>query len=938
MSRRVPPRGFFDGESPFGRLPVEPGFPTVKISGRATGLIVLLALGALLLFLLKPFATLYTDWLWFKALGFGNVFGTRFSAQILSFFIFGAIFWVFGAANMLVALNSGTGRRLSSIGIRQRLVTTPVTLLALLGVFLTGLIFAQVAASQWQTILTFLNQVPFNIKDPIWHRDVSFYTFTLPFYRFLWGWCLGALILVGLVTGGIYAFRSGLQGFGFPSRGIRHLSVLAGLFAGLLAWNYRLDLYELLLSKHGYVYGAGYTDVNVRIPLYWVMFGLMVVVGIGLLLNAGPGLVAPLPLAAAAWLAPAFVLLVLVPGFVQRVQVQPAELDRENQYIRNEIAFTRQAYGLTDITDKPFAPQDSVTAEAIARNPQTVENARLWDPQLALPKTLQQLQGLRTYYQFSDIAVDRYFQDGQYIQLLLAGRELNVGGLDPRARGWLNVKLQYTHGYGAAAVRANLATDQGLPVLTLKDIPPAGNPTVSQPAIYFGRRTLDYVLAHSKQPEFDYPMEPNQYTRWSGKNGVALSDGLRSLAFAIRLGDANILFSNELTPDTQVLFKRQVTERAMALAPFLKFDSDPYIVVVDGRLYWIQDAYSVSDHYPYSQTALDPFLGQNYIRNSVKAVIDAYDGTTTFYQIDQQDPVIRTYAAIFPKLFTPFSEMPSGLKAHIRYPRDLFGTQSEIFRLYHMQDPTAFYTREDMWNVGTETLEPGQQPVVMRPFYVIMRLPDEPQAEFVTILPYTPAGKTNMIAYLAGRSDGANYGKLLDFRFPKDSLIVGPQQVETNIDQTASIATQFSLLNQQGSRVLRGNLLVLPIEKGLLYIEPIYLQALSGGQEIPQLKKVIVATGQRVAMEDTLDKALAALVGSAPPTTPGGPPPGGTSVASLIAQANEHYARGQDYLKKGDLAGYASEMQQVGQILEQLSRLTGTQPSASPKPTPTPSR
>jgi uncharacterized protein len=934
VSRRVPPRGFFDGgESPFRRLPTEPSFPQIHVSRRAVFWIVLAAVLLLLLFLLKPFATFYTDYLWFRALGFGGVFGTRFAAQIISFFIFAIIFWIIGAVNILLALNSG--RRLSSIGIRQRMLTAPATILALLVVFLLGLLFGRIASSQWQTILTFLNQKSFGIADPIWHKDVSYYVFTLPFYRFVWGWSLGVVILMLLVVGGLYASRASLQALAFPPRAVRHVSVLAAAFAALLAIHYRLDLYELLLSKRNFVDGAGYTDVTARIPAYWIMVVLMALVAAALIFNVARGSLAPLALALPLWLGAAFLVLVIFPGVVQRVAVAPSELARETPYIKNEIAFTRSAYGLANITDKPFSPTDSVTPDAIARNPQTVQNARLWDPQLALPKTLQNLQSLRSYYDFSEVAVDRYQLGGQYLQLLLAARELSPQNSPSIPQTWVNLKLQYTHGYGVVSVRANQATDQGVPVLTLKDIPPAGQPAVTQPGIYFGRRTTDYVLTHSKQPEFDYPGETNQYTHWSGSTGVALSSGLRSLAFAIRFGDVNILLSPQLTPDTEVLFQRQVQARVAALAPFLSYDSDPYIAVVDGRLYWIQDAYTVTDHYPYSRMSPDdsgPLANVNYARNSIKAVVNAYDGTTTFYQVDPSDPIANTYASIFPGLIKPFGQMPAGLQAHIRYPRDLFNTQAELFALYHVQDPTVFYTREDLWMIASENQQQGQTPTALRPFYVIARLPGEPKEEFLTILPYTPNGKNNMIAYLAARSDPPNYGTLFDFRFPKDSLVVGPQQVESNIDQAPIIKSQFSLLNTPGSNVIRGNLLVLPIENSLLYIEPIYLQA--ENLQIPQLKKVIVATGQQVAMENTLDGALASLFGSAAPSSSGGTTTGpalSSTAAQLIAQANQHYNTAIKALQAGDFATYAKEIQQVGALLQQLSAL---QPSTSPSPSP----
>jgi uncharacterized membrane protein (UPF0182 family) len=945
MSRRVPPRGFFNGESPFGRLPTEPSFPTVRISRRAVAWIVAIAAVLLLLFVLKPFATLYTDYLWFKALGYGAVFGIRFAAQLWLFLIFAVVFWAIGAVNVLLALNSG--RRLSSIGIRQRLLTAPSTILGMLAVFLLGLLFGRIASSQWQTILTFVNQKPFHIQDPIFHQDASFYVFSLPFYRFLWGWLLGVVILMMLIVAGLYASRAGFQNLLLPARAVRHISVLAAGFALLLAVHYRLDLYELLLSGRGVVQGVGYADVVARIPAYWIMAVLMVLIAIALLANAWLARLAPLPLALVAWLGAALILLVVFPGVIQRFQVDPNALSRETPYIKNEIAFTRQAYGLANIVDRQFTPQETLTPDIIARNPETVENARLWDPQLALPLTLENLQSLRLYYQFyqNEVAVDRYQIGDQYLQLLLQARELNPGNLPPNVQSWVNLKLQYTHGYGVVAARANQASPDGDPVLTLQNIPPNGVPSVSQPGIYFGRHTSDYVLTNSKQPEVDHPLAQggDSYTHWTGNTGVPLSSGLRSLAFAIRFGDVNLLISPQLTPQTEVLFNRAVQERVSTLAPFLEFDQDPYVVVVDGHIYWIQDAYTVTDHYPYSDVSPDPngpFVGVNYARNSVKIVIDAYSGATTFYQLDSNDALANTYGSMFPGLFKPFSQMPAGLQAHIRYPRDLFNLQAEEFALYHITDPTAFYSRLDLWNIAKENTAQTGGPSPIRPFYVIMRLPGEPKEEFVTILPYTPYGKTNMIAYLAARSDQPDYGTLFDFRFPKDLLVTGPQQIEANIDQAPVIKSQFTLLNTgAGSQVIRGNLLVIPIESSLLYIEPVYLEATN--VQKPQLKKVIAATGQNVVMDDTLDKALADLLGAPLPNgpTPTGPTtqPSGT-VAQLIADANKHYNAAQAALANKDLATYAAEMKIVGDDLNKLAALApaaSASASASPKASPT---
>lgn len=925
--------GFFEEEPIFPRQP-PPSFPTFRITGRIRLFIGLAIAVLFFLLLLQPLVGTYTDWLWFDRLGYGGVFRTGLQAQVISFAVFAFIFFVFGAANALPVLGFRTRRRiLTYMGIRQRVLRTPMAAGTLAGVAVIALLFGRIGASQWLTTLRFLNQASFGRTDPVWNRDLSFYVFSLPFFRFVWGWLLGMLIVVTAGVLVLYLSRTNFQTLTLSRIALGHLSILGALFFLLLAFHFWLDLAEIVLGKRGAVWGAGFTDLTARVPGYWVMVVLMLATAALLLYNLFLREQWPLAAAGAAWIGGVILVTALVPAAVQRFVVAPSELARERPYLERDIASTREAYGLDKMQEVPFTVDQHVTPQLVAEHRQTIDSARLWDPRY-LPATLTQIQGLKQFYEFNNVAVDRYVLNGQNRQLELSARELNPKkGIEAN---WVNLRLKFTHGYGAVASPVNVA-EGGLPQLILRDFPPTGDLPVDRPAIYFGRNVSDYVIVDSREPEFDYPAgDQNIFTRWEGHSGVALTGPMRRLAFAMRMGDVNILVSDRITSESQILFRRQVLDRVAAIAPFLTIDMDPYLVIADGRFYWILDAYTRSNAYPYSARTESPdrISGFNYIRNSVKVVVDAYEGTTTLYRIDPSDPIAATYSKIFPGLLKPIERMPASLRPHLRYPQDLFRIQAAAFSLYHMRDPQVFYSKEDLWGIANEHVTP-QTRAPIDPYYVIMRLPDQPKEEFLLMLPFTPTNKQNMIAYMAARSDEENYGKLITFRYSKDQLIFGPEQIESSIRVDSVIQPQIALLDTGGSHVILGNLLVLPVGRALLFVEPLYTK--SEATNFPQLKKVIVADGTRVVMQDTLDKALEVLVGGStrpgPGTTPG--PPTGTppTAAALIQEANRHYAQAQAALRQSDLATYQSEMNEVGRILQQLqSQLT---PSASPSPLPT---
>ena len=689
---------------------------------------------------------------------------------------------------------------------------------------------------------------------------------------------------------------------------------------GLFAWGYWLGIWELVFSDRGVVFGASYTDMNAQLPAQWILF-IVVLICIAVIAAAIWRRKFRWPLyAIGGWIVAVIIIGAIFPSIVQRFQVQPSELARERPYIEYNIQFTREGFALNRIEEQSYPAEAVLSQEDLAGNEVTINNIRLWDPR-PLKDTYKELHAIRLYYDFNDVDIDRYTIDGQYRQVMLSARELSPEKLAGEAQTWVNRRLQFTHGYGLVMSPVNEITPQGLPELLIENIPPVGSFDIQQPEIYYGEKTNNYVIVHTKTEEFDYPSgDENVYGKYKGEGGVSLN-GIRRLAYAWQLADLNILISGELSGESRVLYYRNIRERVNHLAPFLQLDNDPYLVVIDGHLSWVQDAYTTTNRYPYSQ----PFGGLNYIRNSVKAVIDARDGDVTFYVTDPDDALIRTYQAIFPDLFVPVEQMPASLRAHIRYPEDMFSIQSTVYQSYHMQDARVFYNKEDLWSIPNEVYYGNEQQAV-EPYYVIMRLPEEEREEFLLMLPFTPANKNNAISWLAARCDGDRYGSLLAYLFPKERVIKGPSQIEKRISQDTAITEQLALWSRGGSKVIRGNLMLIPIDQSILYVEPVFLQAEAGG--LPELKRVIVVIGEQIAMEPRLQESIAAIFGMEQPpsaTAPAPPVPPETvssEVTDLIAEAQEHYDQAQQYLKDGDWSGYGEELAALKDVLDRLAELT----------------
>ena len=891
----------------------------------------------------SPIVWFFTEIQWYSGLGYTNVFTTRIGLQtelIVGSFV---LSFAYLAVNVLVALRIRSGSALRAVGIKKSSVRSVVGGVALAGSALIAVVLSGGAGGQWQTLALFEHSSPTGINDPVLGQDVSFYLLTLPFLHAVTGWALGLAFMAALVIGALYVWRGDLIDFNISPPAIAHLSVLLGIFAlslTALAWLGRYDL--LSANNSTVVWGADYTDVNARLPLYTVQAVVGIVLAIALIANASIRR-RWLPIAAiGAWLA---MLLVgqVYPGIVQNFFVTPSAQSYELPYIQRQIAGTRAAYGLSNVTVSNFTGDQPLTLQDVQNDQVTVNNLRLWD-YAPLKQTYQQLQTIRTYYTFNDIDIDRYFIANQYKQLEISAREFVFSNLPASAQQWVNEHLVYTHGYGVAASPVNAVVGEGLPDYVVGNIPPAGSLAVTQPAIYFGELTNTYALAHSNTPEFDFPSgSQDQFTSYSGTNGVTMSE-LNKALWSLRLGDVNLLVSSQITPQTQLLYRRNIIDRVSAIAPFLTFDQDPYMVVVDGKIYWIIDAYTTGSSYPYSQTTtFQPASGNsvdvNYVRNSVKVVVDAYDGTAAFYIVDPKDPIVRAYAATFPTLFKPIDSMPVGLRAHLRVPEDLFNTQVEIYATYHITDPKVFFSREDVWAVPTAQSAPGATPTPVEPYYVLFRLPGQANPEFLLIMPFTPHGKDNLVSWLAARNDGSNYGQYVSYVLPKDKVIFGPQQVANRINENTQISSDFTLFHQAGSQVQQGNLLVVPIGNSFLYFEPIYLRA-NQASSLPELKKVILADQSQVVYTDTLQEAINQLVGqsTAPPPT-NNPPPVGTpalvaQIAGLVGQANQLYTAAYAALKAGDLTTFANDMSQVGKILQQLETLTGSVSSTKASPTP----
>jgi len=916
-----------------------------------------LAILAILFFAFPSAVRFSTDWLWFEEVGYADVFLRTINAQVITFAATFASVFTFLYVNLRIArttinrpqivLGTGVdGRTIAIEGRRLAGLALPVALVLAFAIGLTG-------AAHWLDWLKYFNAQTFGDVDPLFGRDVSFYVFSLPIFAFVRQQALLVTVLALVGSGAYYVLSGSFVIEAKPGAGVlpqfrlipaarRHLGVLLAVIAVLMAWGAWLRMPGLLLSPSTVLFGASYADVNARLPLLWAEVGVLILGAFASLAYGFGRRSAPLPIFGA------IVLYVLVSAggglyanLIQRFVVTPSEQTIEQPYLTYNIEATRKAYNLHLVEESELSGDAELTANDIINNVGTIENVRLWDHQPLL-QTFAQLQEIRTYYDFVSVDNDRYTVDGKYRQVMLSGRELNSDSLQNRS--WVNERLQYTHGYGLTLGPVNQVTAEGLPVLFIRDLPPVSTVDlqVTEPSIYYGELSNSYVIVGTEDPEFHYPRgEDNETTYYSGTGGVPISGLLRRLMFAIRFASTEIFFSNQITNESRIMFNRRITERVQTLAPFLAYDSDPYLVVADGRLFWIQDAYTTTGNYPYS-TPWPSRDQQNYIRNPIKIVIDAYNGTMTFYLADPEDPIARALDVIFPTLLQPLDQMPGPIREHLRYPEDIFGIQALIFTTFHMTNPLVFYNKEDQWQVPVLDSERGSVP--MQPYYTIMKLPGEDEAEFIQMLPFTPRLKDNLAAWMVARSDGEHYGRLSVFQFPKQKIVFGPRQIVGRINQDQLISPQITLWNQQGSQVIWGTLLVIPIEESLLYVRPLYLRSPEG--RIPELKRVIVAYQNRIVMAETLPQGLVQIFGpsvapalsadasalampsvagepaAGPPAAPGAVEPAlATTVAELAEEANRHFELARQALRDGDWARYGEEMRRVEEILAEIRRI-----------------
>jgi uncharacterized membrane protein (UPF0182 family) len=905
-----------------------------------------------LLFAVPSVAGFYTDWLWYRELGYERVFLRTLNAEGTVFGITFLIVWSVLLANLRLASRAGqkphivlgSGRDGQPVIVQGREIArwmAPATAIV-------AFAFAASASTSWLDWLNYFHVVPFGTVDPIFGRDASFFVFRMPIYDLVHDEAL-AVTVFALVGSGILYVLSGSfvmeprygvafwPHFRLMPGARRHLAILVAVVFGLMAWGTWLDRFRLLLSPATVLFGAGYADVHARLPILWIT---IVVLAVGALVSVASGFSRrtwPV-IAAVALYGVVSVAGGVYAGFVQQFSVAPNGPEKEQPFIQNNIAATRRAYAIDSVEERNLTGDASLSPADIIRNAQTIDNVRLWDHQPLL-ETFSQIQEIRTYYNFIQVDNDRYRINGAERQVMLSAREMNASAVP--SPSWVKEHLTYTHGYGLTLGPVNNVTTEGLPVLFIRDLPPVStvNIPVDQPSIYFGEIPSDYAIVRTKTPELDYPRgNDNVMTTYAGSGGVGIGTIWRRLLFALRFWTTDILVTDQITPQSKILFNRQIVHRIQTLAPFLTLDADPYPAIVNGRIFWIQDAYTTTDTYPYSTPTTTSWGEINYVRNSVKVVVDAYNGTTTFYLAEPTDPIALTLGSVFPGLLRPMSEMPPGLRAHVRYPQDIFSIQASIFATFHMTNPLVFYAKEDQWQAPTLG-DSDRNVTPMQPYYTVMKLPFEKQAEFIQMLPFTPQLKNNLSAWMVARSDPAHYGQLVIFEFPKQRIVYGPQQIVAQINQDQVISPQITLWNQQGSEVDWGTLMVIPIEESLLYVRPLYLRSPKG---IPELKRVVVAYQNQIVMEDTLKASLIQIFGNevaaalptdkldSHATSVVAPAASGTeatttgavsSMADLIAEANTHYEKMQKAQRDGDWALYGDELKKLGETLGKMNQI-----------------
>ncbi|MEA2506638.1 MAG: uncharacterized protein QOH48_1256 [Actinomycetota bacterium] len=932
-----------------------------------------------ILFLIVSLARFYTDVLWFREVGFSSVLFKSLSTQFIVGVVVGAVVGLVVWVNLLLASRLAPPYPFSRFEVAGRAdpldpyrdAMMPrlgaIRIAASLAIgFLAGLS----AAGAWQSYLLWANRVSFGQVDPQFHKDIGFYVFDLPFFRDVVGWVWLAVMVSLLAAIAAHYFHGAIRPqarlAGVLPAALAHISVLLGLLALVKAVQYWLGTYALDFSPRGVVTGASYTDVHAQLPALKLLAIISIISAILFLVNIRFRTIA-LPLAAVGiWILFAFVVGGLWPLVVQNFSVKPQELQRESPYIARNIAATRKAFGVAAVKTSQFPASNNLRAQDLRSNQTLIGNVRVWDPAV-LQRALSQLQALRTYYSFNDVDVDRYMINGQLRQVLLSARELSPQDLEGKSKTWANLHLVFTHGYGLVATLANGATTQGQPEFLVSDVPGtvasgAQALSPSQPRVYYGESFTpsEYAIVNSKQKEIDYPTQNGvARSNYAGSGGIPTGSFFRRAAFAIREGDPNLVLSNLLDSKSKIMIYRNVRDRVLRAAPFLSLDNDPYIASVGGHLVWIMDAYTTTPWYPYSQREdLSGIIDQgqagalsghvNYIRNSVKVVVDAYTGKMKFYVVDKSDPLIQAWEKAFPALFTA-GQAPPDLQAHFRYPEDLFKVQTEVYRLYHMTQPSVFYQKEDAWAIprnplaGSQlALDPVQEPGSLPPTYLLLKLPGETQDQFLLTRPFTPRGRDNMISLFTANSGPSSYGELQTLQFPRQRPILSPFQINNLINQDVSISRNLSLLSTGGSTVIFGSQVVLPIDKSILYVQPLFVSASNVGN--PELKRVIIAFNGNTVMRNTLGQALSALFGgnAGQGSQPGQPSGnggagggGGATNQNLIQKADSLYRQAQKALQKGDFATYGRLNRELGRILQRALSQSGQTTQPSPKPSPT---
>ncbi|HEX9311974.1 MAG TPA: UPF0182 family protein [Actinomycetota bacterium] len=929
------------------------------VTRRRRWLLALAAVVVLAVIALNVLSGFYIDLLWFREVGFSSVFWTVFWTKVWLGFLFGALFFVVLYANLLIV------RRLippfrtftpeQEVVERYRVAIEPYAKWILPGLaFVIALFVGIGASSQWQTFQLWRNSsgVTFGQTDPVYHRDLSFYVFKLPFLHFVQGWLFSALVGITVLVAIAHYLWGGIRLQATTERVTpqvkAHLSVLLGLIVLVKAWGYYLGRFDLLFSRRGVVQGASYTDIHAQKPALAVLMIIAIICAIVFFVNIRfRGWAAP-AIAVGLLALVAIVIGAVYPAAVQRFSVAPQERQREEPYIRDNIAATRAAFGLDKISSTQVSPTQDIDQQSVTDNSATVSNIRLWDPGL-LKENYDALQRIRQYYEFQDVDVDRYKVGDTQRVVMISAREVSQLGIPGTGGTWQNLHLVYTHGFGAVASQVNTATDQGEPAFLVQDIPPQPNQAPFQLAdtgqrVYFGeRQDVPFVVVNTGSGELDYQSDSQQKQApaYEGSGGIRMGGILGKVLFAWRYKDVNLLISGLIHNDSRVLIYRRIQDRIPKPAPFLQYDGDPYAAEVDGRLVWIQDAYTTTNLYPYSQSvALGSVSGlpgsANYIRNSVKVVVDAYSGAMTYYVVDPNDPIIQVWQNAFPDLFTPVADANPDLVAHFRYPEDLFSVQANQFASYHVQNPRVFYGKQDFWALPGDPSVPtakNQTKPALRPYYVQMLLPGHTSEEFTLILPFTPSGRNNMIAWMAAPSDPSDYGKLVSFEFPSGTNVVGPLQVFGQINSDTDFSEQRTLLSRGGSSVEFGNFLVIPIDQGFLYVLPVFVKGTQEGA-FPLLKRVVVVHGNIVGLGNDLNDAIADSFGTQP-TQPNQPPTGGGTVnqqvKALIADAVRHFQAADAALKAGDLGTYQTEIAAAQQDIRRAQEL-----ATGPVPTPTP--